>query len=45
MPYKDKDKKNQYQLAWMKKRRKEWFDINSPCVKMWFLEKIRIGSY
>lgn len=32
MPYKDKVKQSAYQRAWVAKRRKEWFDINGPCV-------------
>ena len=31
MPYKDLQKQRQYQLAYLKKRRQEWFDINGPC--------------
>ncbi len=30
---KRKEYLRKYQLAWMKKHRQEWFDINGPCVK------------
>ncbi len=33
MPYKDKEKKQQYQLRWIKKRRRDWLSAHGPCAK------------
>ena len=33
MPYKDRNKKRQYQLEWLRKRRSAWFAVNGPCQK------------
>ncbi len=31
MPYKDKQKQQEYQRQWLKNRRKKWIDKNGPC--------------
>lgn len=31
MPYKDPKRQRQYQLEYIRKRRKTWFDTNGPC--------------
>ena len=32
MPIADREARRKYNRAWMARRRKEWFDVNGPCV-------------
>lgn len=42
MPYKDKNKKREYDRQWMQARRQAWFAVNGPCVKCGTWENLEL---